>query len=71
MRAVGWPQRRIQVNRHGGSLVRQWCMGANGAGKSTLLNVIAGPLHPDSGTAELDGRTLPSPHPASRVFVQI
>ncbi|BAS11291.1 molybdenum import ATP-binding protein ModC [Arthrobacter sp. Hiyo4] len=33
-------------------------MGANGAGKSTLLNVIAGLLHPDSGTAELDGRTL-------------
>ncbi|QDG64860.1 ABC transporter ATP-binding protein [Pseudarthrobacter sp. NIBRBAC000502772] len=33
-------------------------MGANGAGKSTLLNVIAGLLHPDSGTAELDGRRL-------------
>lgn len=33
-------------------------MGANGAGKSTLLSVIAGLLHPDSGTAELDGRTL-------------
>ncbi|ALV41818.1 molybdenum ABC transporter ATP-binding protein [Pseudarthrobacter sulfonivorans] len=33
-------------------------MGANGAGKSTLLNVIAGLLHPDSGTALLDGRTL-------------
>ncbi|WP_332762511.1 sulfate/molybdate ABC transporter ATP-binding protein [Pseudarthrobacter sp.] len=33
-------------------------MGANGAGKSTLLSVIAGLLHPDSGTAELDGRAL-------------
>jgi molybdate transport system ATP-binding protein len=33
-------------------------MGANGAGKSTLLNVIAGLLHPDSGSAELDGRIL-------------
>ncbi|MET3206544.1 MULTISPECIES: ABC transporter ATP-binding protein [unclassified Arthrobacter] len=33
-------------------------MGANGAGKSTLLNVIAGLLYPDSGSAELDGRTL-------------
>ncbi|MEO8283341.1 MAG: ABC transporter ATP-binding protein [Pseudarthrobacter sp.] len=33
-------------------------MGPNGAGKSTLLNVIAGLLHPDSGRAELDGRTL-------------
>ena len=33
-------------------------MGPNGAGKSTLLNVVAGLLHPDSGKAELDGRTL-------------
>ena len=33
-------------------------MGPNGGGKSTLLNVVAGLLHPDSGTAELDGRTL-------------
>lgn len=33
-------------------------MGPNGAGKSTLLNVIAGLLHPDSGKAELDGKTL-------------
>ncbi|MET3719906.1 MULTISPECIES: ABC transporter ATP-binding protein [unclassified Arthrobacter] len=33
-------------------------MGPNGAGKSTLLNVVAGLLHPDSGTAELDGRSL-------------
>jgi len=33
-------------------------MGPNGAGKSTLLNVVAGLLHPDSGKAELDGKTL-------------
>lgn len=33
-------------------------MGPNGAGKSTLLAVIAGLLHPDSGRAELDDRTL-------------
>jgi molybdate transport system ATP-binding protein len=33
-------------------------MGPNGAGKSTLLSVIAGLLRPDSGRAELDGRTL-------------
>jgi molybdate transport system ATP-binding protein len=33
-------------------------MGPNGAGKSTLLAVIAGLLHPDSGSAEVDGRVL-------------
>ena len=33
-------------------------MGPNGAGKSTLLASIAGLLKPDSGRAELDGRTL-------------
>lgn len=33
-------------------------MGPNGAGKSTLLSSIAGLLKPDSGRAELNGRTL-------------
>lgn len=33
-------------------------MGPNGAGKSTLLSVIAGLLKPDTGRAELNGRTL-------------
>ncbi|KRE91048.1 MULTISPECIES: sulfate/molybdate ABC transporter ATP-binding protein [unclassified Arthrobacter] len=33
-------------------------MGPNGAGKSTLLTGIAGLLRPDSGRAELNGRTL-------------
>lgn len=33
-------------------------MGPNGAGKSTLLSVIAGLLRPESGRAELNGRTL-------------
>ena len=33
-------------------------MGPNGAGKSTLLTSIAGLLRPDSGRAELNGRTL-------------
>ena len=33
-------------------------MGPNGAGKSTLLASIAGLLRPDSGRAELNGRTL-------------
>ncbi|WP_285320285.1 ABC transporter ATP-binding protein [Pseudarthrobacter sp. lyk4-40-TYG-27] len=33
-------------------------MGPNGAGKSTLLSSIAGLLRPDSGRAELNGKTL-------------
>ncbi|MDQ0767482.1 molybdate transport system ATP-binding protein [Pseudarthrobacter defluvii] len=33
-------------------------MGPNGAGKSTLLASIAGLLRPDTGRAELNGRTL-------------
>jgi molybdate transport system ATP-binding protein len=33
-------------------------MGPNGAGKSTLLSTIAGLVRPDTGHAELDGRTL-------------
>lgn len=33
-------------------------MGPNGAGKSTLLAGVAGLLKPDSGRAELNGRTL-------------
>lgn len=33
-------------------------MGPNGAGKSTLLSTIAGLVRPDTGRAELNGRTL-------------
>ncbi len=33
-------------------------MGPNGAGKSTLLSSIAGLLRPDTGRAQLNGRTL-------------
>ena len=33
-------------------------MGPNGAGKSTLMSIVAGMLRPDSGRAELNGRTL-------------
>ena len=51
-------QRGFDVSLSVGPAETVAVMGPNGAGKSTLLNVIAGLLHPDSGKAELDGRTL-------------
>ncbi|GLS05733.1 hemin import ATP-binding protein HmuV [Chitiniphilus shinanonensis] len=33
-------------------------LGANGAGKSSLLSLLAGELHPDSGSVALDGTPL-------------
>ncbi|MDR1989546.1 MAG: ABC transporter ATP-binding protein [Acidobacteriaceae bacterium] len=33
-------------------------LGPNGSGKTTLLRILAGVLHPGSGTVTLDGRTL-------------
>ncbi|WP_258803729.1 sulfate/molybdate ABC transporter ATP-binding protein [Pseudarthrobacter sp. NS4] len=44
-------------------------MGPNGAGKSTLLSSIAGLLKPDSGRAELNGRTLFQLHTARHTWV--
>ncbi|HTU26228.1 MAG TPA: ATP-binding cassette domain-containing protein, partial [Pirellulales bacterium] len=32
--------------------------GPNGAGKSTLIHVLAGEVHEDEGTVQLDGRQL-------------
>ncbi|SFN12560.1 iron complex transport system ATP-binding protein [Formivibrio citricus] len=35
-------------------------LGSNGAGKSTLLSMLAGELHPDQGSATLEGKPLAS-----------
>jgi molybdate transport system ATP-binding protein len=50
--------RRFDVALTVGAAETVAVMGPNGAGKSTLLSVTAGLLRPDSGRAELNGRTL-------------
>ena len=35
-------------------------VGANGAGKSTFIKVLAGLVQPDSGTLNVDGKTIPA-----------
>lgn len=40
-------------------------LGENGAGKSTLMNILGGVLQPDSGTIELDGKTVSFAGPAA------
>lgn len=48
-------------------------IGENGAGKSTLLNILAGAIHPDSGTMEAGGRPYAptSPLDARRAAVAL
>lgn len=48
-------------------------LGENGAGKSTLINLLSGALPPDSGTIEVDGRSLArmTPPEARRVGIAV
>lgn len=48
-------------------------LGENGAGKSTLINLLSGALPPDSGTIEVDGRSLPrmTPPEARRAGIAV
>ena len=39
-------------------------LGENGAGKSTLINLLSGALVPDSGSIEVDGRSVRSLTPS-------
>ena len=41
-------------------------LGPSGCGKSTMLNVIAGILHPDSGTVRFDDRDVTDTPPQER-----
>ncbi|HVF10364.1 MAG TPA: sugar ABC transporter ATP-binding protein [Abditibacteriaceae bacterium] len=48
-------------------------VGENGAGKSTLMKIVAGVHPPDSGTLELDGKTvlINSPHGARELGIAL
>ncbi len=45
-------------------------VGPSGCGKSTLLNLLAGMLHPDSGSITLDGQPVRAPGPDRAVVFQ-
>ncbi|MEI7766611.1 MAG: ABC transporter ATP-binding protein [Phycisphaerae bacterium] len=46
-------------------------LGENGAGKSTLMNIVYGLLTPDTGSMQLDGRTLHLRSPADALAAGI
>jgi branched-chain amino acid transport system permease protein len=46
-------------------------IGPNGSGKTTTLNVISGYYHPQAGTAQLNGATLPFGAPHRRASFRI
>ncbi|MCC6494922.1 MAG: ABC transporter ATP-binding protein [Propionibacteriaceae bacterium] len=62
-------QRGFDVGIEVGAGERVAVLGPNGSGKSTLLGILAGTLRPDSGTAQVGGRTLFDLGPGKRSWL--